>query len=143
MPREEFGIGELARRSGVGIPTIRYYGEIGLLPAAGRGEGGHRRYTEAHLRRLRFIRRGRELGFSQEDVRALLGQADRADAPCEAVDRLARAQLAAVRRKLADLRALEQALEGMIGACAGGRVEECSILGALGSEDVPPPAARP
>jgi DNA-binding transcriptional MerR regulator len=126
-----FSIGDLARRSGVGVATIRYYGEIGLLPPAGRGPGGHRFYGESHLKRLQFIRRSRELGFSQDDVRALLTYSDQRSAPCAEVDQMARAQLAGVREKIASLRCLEEALEGMISACRGQIVEECSIIDAL------------
>lgn len=128
---KSYSIGALSKATGVAVPTIRYYGEIGMLPEAGRGVGGHRFYTENHLRRLQFIRRSRELGFSQDDVRALLDNADRRDAPCDDVDHLALAHLQAVREKIEHLRALESALEQMIGACRGDRIASCSIVDAL------------
>jgi DNA-binding transcriptional MerR regulator len=134
MAKTHYRIGDLARRTGVGVPTIRYYGEIGLLPPAGRGEGGQRIYVEAHLKRLQFIRRSRELGFSQDDVRTLLRYSDERAAPCAEVDRLARQQLEVVREKIASLKALEAALEEMIGPCHNDVVDECSIIGALSSE---------
>lgn len=129
--QHSYSIGALAKRSGVGVPTIRYYGEIGLLPEAGRGPGGHRFYTQEHLKRLLFIRRSRELGFSQADVRALLANADRHDGSCLDVDQLAREHLKAVREKIDSLRALEAALEQMIASCQGDRIESCSIIDAL------------
>jgi MerR family mercuric resistance operon transcriptional regulator len=97
------------------------------VPEAARGPGGHRLYSDSHMRRLTFIRRCRKLGFSQNDVRALLSHADESGASCEQVDLLARAHLDAVREKIGSL----QALEAMIGACAGGRVEDCRIVDAL------------
>jgi DNA-binding transcriptional MerR regulator len=131
--KQHYGIGELARRTGVGVPTIRYYGDIGLLPPAGRGAGGHRIYGDSHMKRLQFIRRCRQLGFSQDDVRALLTYSDQRAAPCEEVDRLVRAQLEAVREKIASLRALETALEELAG-CRGRLVEECAIIDALSAD---------
>ncbi|HCI3982904.1 MULTISPECIES: MerR family transcriptional regulator [Stutzerimonas] len=131
MRQQCYRIGELAKRTGVGVPTIRYYGEVGLLPEAGRGPGGQRLYESSHLRRLMFIRHCRKLGFSQEDVRALLSHANQTNASCKQVDRLARRHLKNVREKIAALQALEQALEDMIDGCQGGSVEECQIVGAL------------
>lgn len=133
--QRHFSIGELSKRTGVGVPTIRYYGDIGLLPEAARGPGGHRIFGEEHLKRLVFIRRCRELGFSQDDVRALLASAGQRGAPCANVDRLAREHLEAVRQKIADLRALERALEGMVTGCQGDVVDECAIIDALSSSD--------
>lgn len=129
--RHHYSIGELSKRTGVGVPTIRYYGEIGLLAEAGRGAGGHRVYGDEHLKRLTFIRRARELGFSQDDVRALLTSADQHGASCEGVDRLAQEHLQAVRKKISSLQALEAALEQMITSCQGERIESCSIVDSL------------
>lgn len=129
--RQQYSIGELAKRTGVGVPAIRYYEEIGLLPVAGRGPGGHRIFDEAHLKQLVFIRRSRQLGFSQDDVRALLTSADQREASCADVDRLTKARLETVRQKIADLQALERALESMVAACQGVMVDECSIIDAL------------
>ncbi|KEZ75768.1 MerR family transcriptional regulator [Salinisphaera hydrothermalis] len=131
MTQSDLRIGDLARRTGVGAATIRYYGDVGLLPEAGRGAGGHRYYGPSHVERLTFIKRCRELGFSQDDVRALLTQADQSDASCEDVAQLAKKHLEAVRNKLATLQALENSLEDMIHACHGGRIEDCRIVKAL------------
>jgi DNA-binding transcriptional MerR regulator len=126
-------IGELAARSGTTPEAIRYYERVGVLPAPRRAGGGrYRRYGAADVERLGFVRRARELGFSLDEVRDLLGLADQPDRPCAEVDRLARAHLAAVNAKLAQLAALRDELERVIGACEGGRaVAECRILGAL------------
>lgn len=129
--QQYLSIGTLSRQTGVGVSAIRYYGEIGLLPAAATSEGGHRLYTQVQLRRLTFIRRSRVLGFRQEEVRQLLAHADRQDAPCDEVARLTQRHLEEVRAKIKDLRVLEQALAAMAGACPGESVAECSIIDAL------------
>jgi MerR family mercuric resistance operon transcriptional regulator len=129
--QQYLSIGTLSRQSGVGVSAIRYYGEVGLLPAAATSEGGHRLYTQAQLRRLMFIRRSRELGFGQKEVRQLLGHADRQNAPCNEVARLAQGHLNEIRSKIDDLRVLERALAAMTGACPGDSIAECSIIDAL------------
>ena len=131
MTQSDLRIGDLARRTGVGVATIRYYGDVGLLPEAGRSEGGQRYYDTSHLERLIFIKRCRELGFSQDDVRTLLTHADQSEASWEDVARLAEKHLEAVRDKLATLQALENSLDDMIHACHGGRIEDCRIVKAL------------
>ena len=135
MAQSHLRIGELARRTGVRVSTIRYYGDVGLLPEAGRGFGGQRHYGASHVERLTFIRRCRELGFSQDDVRTLLIHADQSDASCEDVARLAKKHLETVRDKLAALQALENSLEGMICACQGGRIEDCRIVEVLAKDN--------
>jgi DNA-binding transcriptional MerR regulator len=95
-------------------------------------------YSVAHVSRLTFARRARDLGFSIEKIRALLDLADHKEQSCEAVDAIAREHLADVKRKLADLSALRRELESMIGQCRHGTVAECRILEAL----APDPARR-
>ncbi|MDE1146777.1 MAG: helix-turn-helix domain-containing protein [Azospirillaceae bacterium] len=125
-------IGALARGTGVKVETIRYYERIGLLaPPARRGSGAYRDYDAAALGRLSFIRRSRDLGFALDQVRALLALADQRDRDCADVDTIARAHLAAVDAKIADLMALRQELGGMIGNCARGTVADCRIIEAL------------
>jgi DNA-binding transcriptional MerR regulator len=131
-------IGELASAADTHVETIRYYERIGLLPAPPRTAGNYRDYSAAHVSRLSFTRRARDLGFSIEQIRALLGLADQKQQSCEAVDAIARAHLADVKRKLADLSALRRELESMIGQCRHGTVAECRILEALA-----PCSARP
>jgi len=129
-------IGALAARTGTTAETIRYYERIGLLPAPARaGTGRYRIYGAADVERLAFVRRARELGFSLDEVRELLGLADDAQRPCAEVDELARAHLVAVNTKLAQLTALRNELQRVIGACAGEHsMSECRILGALSGQ---------
>lgn len=124
-------IGALARRAGVRAETIRYYETEGLLPKAARSAGGYRLYGASDLERLSFIRRARDLGFTLESVRRLLGLADRKVNTCDAVRELAGAHLAEVRAKLADLRRMERVLTELVRACKGGTVPECLLLEAL------------
>lgn len=139
-------IGELAARTGVTAEAIRYYEREGVVPPAARGGAGrYRRYGEADAERLRFIRRARDLGFSLDEVRGLLALADGDPArPCDDVNRIARAHLAQVDAKLAQLGALRAELEGVIEACGGVvPVAECRILGALaGMGDAAEPGRR-
>ena len=86
-------IGEAAAASGVKVPTIRYYEQIGLLPAPPRTEGNRRHYSGGDLRRLAFIRHARELGFEIDAIRALLVLADKPEQSCATADQIARAHL--------------------------------------------------
>jgi len=135
-------IGLLARQAGCSVPTIRYYEEIGLLPVVPRTEGGRRVYGAATVRRLSFIRRCRDFGFSIEQVRELVGLVDEPNRPCIEVREVAAKHLAQVRDKLAELQALEQTLAAFVGscdaACAGGTAVDCTIL-----EDLASPGGTP
>lgn len=126
-----FSIGELAWQTDTKVETIRYYERIGLLPAPARTSGNYRAYTHSHLERLSFVRRGRDLGFSLDEVRELLRLSDDRDQSCAEVDRIARLHLTEVERKLADLRALRAELRQMIGHCQHGTIAECRIIEAL------------
>jgi MerR family mercuric resistance operon transcriptional regulator len=105
--------GELAQRSGCNIETVRFYERQGLLPAPPRTEGGHRDYAPEHLKRLIFIRRSRELGFTLGEIRGLLGLVDGSDWTCGEVRAMTLEHLADVRRKIADLERLARILEDM------------------------------
>ena len=124
-------IGHLAKATATKVETIRYYEQAGLLPIPTRTEGNYRLYTPEHLNRLSFIRRARDLGFSIEQVKALLGLSDQKDRPCEAVDIIAREHLAEVDRKLRDLKALRKELDRLIRQCGCGTIAECRIIEAL------------
>ncbi|OLF71365.1 MerR family transcriptional regulator [Maricaulis sp. W15] len=127
----DFSIGTLSRKTGVKIPTIRYYESIGMLDEPGRSPGGQRRYDGAHLEQLRFIRHGRDLGFGLDDLRALQDLSRQPERSCEAADRIARQQLADVERRLAGLVAVKQALEGMIAQCSHGVMDDCRVIQTL------------
>ena len=124
-------IGELATITGTKAETIRFYEKIGLLAEPARTGGNYRAYGPAHLGRLSFIRRSRDLGFSLEQVRALLSLSDDRSQPCEAIDSMAREHLRAVDAKIADLRALKRELEALVGQCDSGSVSDCRIVEAL------------
>lgn len=124
-------IGELAGRTGVNIETIRYYERAGLLPAPPRSEGRRRLYDMEHVRRLRFVRRGRELGFSLDDIRALLAIVDEGDADCTAAKDIALRHLADVHGKIASLRRLERALNSLTDACRPQDQVACPIIESL------------
>ena len=124
-------IGTLSRLTSCNIETIRYYERIGLLPAPPRTEGGHRMYGDAHTRRLTFVRRSRELGFTIEEVRELLSLVDGKCYTCDEVQALTLDHLADVKKKLADLRRLERVLKNMAAQCSGGKVPKCPIIDAL------------
>jgi len=124
-------IGKVSDRTGCHIETIRYYERIGLLRKPPRSAGGHRLYGEADLRRLTFIRRSRDLGFTLDTVRYLLSHIDGGNYACAEIKIIAVDHLAEVRRKLADLKRLERGLKDMIATCEGGEVTDCPILEAL------------
>ena len=124
-------IGVAAARSGVKVPTIRYYEQIGLLPKPPRTKSNRRSYEAADLRRLAFIRHARELGFCIDAIRALLTLRDNPDQSCAAADRIARARLDEVERRIDALVVLKAELQRMITACSRGRVAECRVIEVL------------
>lgn len=124
-------IGKLGEAAGVKVPTIRYYEQVGLLPPAERSAGNQRLYGKATLDRLRFIRHARDLGFPLEAVRDILSLSDQPDQSCAAADAIAKAQLAAVRARIARLQALEAELERMVVQCAHGTVADCRVIEVL------------
>ena len=126
-----YPIGALSGRTGCSIETIRYYERIGLLPAPPRSAGGHRVYDDDHLKRLTFIRRGRALGFTLDQVRGLLGLVDGGDFSCDEVRQLTLAHLGEIRDKIADLRRLQQTLDEMAAQCDRGELPDCPIIETL------------
>lgn len=124
-------IGDLAKQSGVKIPTIRYYESIGLLPEPARSEGNRRLYPPEAVRRLRFIRHARELGFEIGAIRRLAQMAQNPGEPCCEADRLARERLSEIEDKIARLAAQRDELVRMIGDCAHGRVADCRVIDVL------------
>lgn len=121
-------IGEAARRSGVKVPTIRYYEQIGLMPAPPRTDGNRRLYAAKDLQRLAFIRHARELGFEVDAIRTLLTLQDEPAQSCAAADAAASARLIEVEQRIASLTALKDELERMVLGCAHGRVDQCRVI---------------
>lgn len=123
-------IGKLSKATAVKVETIRYYERIGLLGTPSRTDAGYRTFSERDAARLRFIKRGRELGFSLEEIRTLIELADQPGRSCGEVDRLVLEHLAEVRQRIADLRRLEAELQRLAG-CSESSVAECRIIEAL------------
>ena len=127
-------IGKLSKRTRCKIETIRYYERAGLLPPPPRSPGGHRLYASDHLKRLTFIRRGRGLGFSLEQIRGLLRLVDGGDYSCDEVKAITLDHLDEVRHKIADLGTFEKVLQEMASQCDKGAVPACPIIDALFDE---------
>jgi MerR family mercuric resistance operon transcriptional regulator len=123
--------GALATRTDCNIETIRYYEQVGLLPSPPRSQGGHRLYGETLIKRLIFIRRSRDLGFTIEEIRGLLRLVDGGKYTCAEVEELAMDHVREIRRKIADLKKLKDVLEAMASQCGKGKVPECPIIDAL------------
>jgi len=131
---DTMAIGKIARRAGVSVDTVRYYEKNGLLAPTARLASGYRRYDEAQLKRLRFIREAQKLGFSLRDVRELLGLSRQRDVT--RVKRAAEKKLADVEARIAALERVRDGLGKLVAACPGhGLASDCPILKALG-EDV-------
>jgi len=128
---EGLAIGKLSELTDVKIETIRYYEQIKLLPAPPRTAGGRRVYDPTHLRILAFIRRSRELGFSLDQVRALLRLGGPEKASCRQVRDIATHHLGDIRAKIADLRKLEKLLTKTVAQCTGTTAPECPVLDVL------------
>ena len=130
MTHHAIQIGELSRRTGCNIETIRYYERIGLMPAPPR-RGRYRSYGADDVGRLGFVRRARELGFTLDQVRALLGLAAGGQAACAEVRTLAASHLQDVRARIADLRRMERALAESVRACDAGHAPGCPLIQTL------------
>ncbi len=125
-------IGVVARRSGVGIETIRFYEREGLIEAPPRSAAGYRRYPEEAIERIRFIQRAKDLGFSLAEVRALLDLRVRSDADCHDVRLRAERKIADIEARIRDLGAMREALAELTRACSAGKTtSECPILESL------------
>jgi MerR family transcriptional regulator, mercuric resistance operon regulatory protein len=127
----EFTIGEFSRLSQVKVETIRYFEKIGIIPHPPRNSSGYRVYSTPHLERLSFVRRSRELGFSQPEVRKLLTLVDEHNYTCGEVREMTSDHLLTVRQKISDLQNLEKALADMVSECDGGEIPDCPIVDIL------------
>jgi MerR family mercuric resistance operon transcriptional regulator len=125
-----FPIGELSKRTGCHIETVRYYERIGLMPPPPR-RGRYRSYGQDDARRLGFVRRARELGFTLDEVRALLGLAEGGGASCHEARDLAAAHLRDVKARVADLKRMQRVLAEAVQACDAGDNSGCPLIDAL------------
>ncbi|WP_114389512.1 MerR family transcriptional regulator [Notoacmeibacter marinus] len=126
-----FSIGELSRRTGVKVSTIRYYEQSGLMEQPERSAGNQRRYSVAALERLSFIRHARALGLSIDDIGELVELAADPERPCGEAHAIASAHLSAVRARIAKLRKLERELKRIVGLSDAGYLGECSVIHSL------------
>ena len=129
-------IGELSRLCGVNIETIRYYEKIKMLPAPARTERGHRVYGPKETRILIFIRRGRELGFTLDQIRALLTLGGPGKASCAEVREIANHPIEDISAKINDLAKLERLLRKTVAQCSGGKAPDCPVLDILGAQEL-------
>ena len=107
-------IGVLAKRSGLPVKTLRYYEELGLLPAVGRSEGGYRLFAEESLRRLKFIRRLKTLGLSLDDIQGCLAVHDAGQLPCDDIQQQLQRQIDLVDEGLRELRQFRTELQDLL-----------------------------
>lgn len=128
-------IGKLAQATDVKVSTIRFYEQIGLMPVPDRTESDRRTYGDDAIRRLRFIRHARQLGFEIKDIEALLGLADRPETPCDDADRIARTHLEIVDGKIAQLSRLRDELARMVACCGTGKVGDCRVIEVLSDHE--------
>jgi|Deesub1362A_J573_1020465.scaffolds.fasta_scaffold00034_135 MerR family mercuric resistance operon transcriptional regulator len=125
-------IGEVARRAGVAVETVRYYERLGLIPPPPRKASGYRLYPEDTVRRIRFIRHAKELGFSLREVAELLALRLEPTTPCAQVKRRVQEKLQDIQRRMQALQRIEKTLEELLGACReGAPITQCPILEAL------------
>ncbi len=129
--------GQLSKNTGCNAETIRYYEKTGIMPEPARSAAGYRLYHQNHEQRLRFIMRGRELGFATKDLKNLLDLVDRKVVSCGEVSNLARKHLKLVHKKIHDLKSIETTLSKILRTCSGKDVPECPLIDDLffGSEE--------
>jgi MerR family transcriptional regulator, mercuric resistance operon regulatory protein len=126
-----YSIGELASLTGVHFETIRYYERIGIMPRPDRLANGYRQFNHDHLKRLNFIHKCRDLGFSLKKVEKLLGMVDHNDLTCGEIHEITLEHLTEVNAKLSRLRKLKNVLKSMSNECSQGEVPECPVIDAL------------
>jgi len=129
-------IGALSRAANVKIPTIRYYESIGLMPEPVRTSSNRRTYGREHIDRLRFIRHGRDLGFTVDDVRALLELSAKPQQSCHLADSIVAKNIADIDRRIAALGQLRAELQRMFDECKHGRVAECRVIEILADHEI-------
>ena len=123
--------GQLAKLSQVNSETIRYYEKTQLLEEPIRADNGYRIYTKAHLTRLNFIRRSRELGFSINEIKALINLQHAGEASCEQVKTASQMHLNDIQNKITDLMKIQASLQGLIEQCESNSSSTCPVLDSL------------
>ncbi|HEX2753348.1 MAG TPA: helix-turn-helix domain-containing protein [Alphaproteobacteria bacterium] len=129
--KESMTIGKLSAKTDVNIETIRYYEKEGILPLPPRTQNGYRDYSKEHVKRLMFVRRSRELGFSLDEIRTLLVIVDGRRLTCAEIKAVTLTHLDAIRKKITDLQKLEKTLQKTTDQCKGGKMPDCPIMDAL------------
>lgn len=128
--KSDWSRGALAKKAGVHLETIRFFEKIGLMPNPPRTGAGYRVYSNDHLKRLKFIRRTKELGFTNKEVSALLNMVDGSFA-CDDVKNIALTHASLIANKMDDLAKIKQALEHMASQCSGGNTPNCAVVDKL------------
>ncbi len=131
MEADLFKIGALAQKTGCQVETVRFYERVGLLADPARTASGHRVYDRSHEKRLRFIRRSRELDFSLEEIKALLGFLDSDDYSCDQVQEFAEEHIQKIKAKVAELRKMEKSLVQLASQCEVNIKKGCPLLDQL------------
>lgn len=121
-------IGDLGRRTGTKVNTIRFYESIGLMRRADRTESGRRVYQETDLQRLRFIRHGRSLGFATDEIRSLMRLSDEPNQDCAEAGEIAKRHLLDVKARISRLELLKTELQKVATSCSGGRASQCRVI---------------
>ena len=130
-----FSIGDLARKTGIKVPTIRYYEQLGLIEASERTQGNQRRYSPSGLRRLSFIRYSRDLGFSIDHIRDLLELSDHPEQPCRDAHGIAVRHLEDTRVKIKKLKRLEKELK-RLSDCDAQSIQHCAVIETLANHSL-------
>ncbi|MDM7850340.1 MerR family transcriptional regulator [Pseudochrobactrum kiredjianiae] len=128
MDKKGYTIGKVAERSGVKVPTIRFYEQIGLIREPERTENQRREYGAEDIKRLSFIRHARDLGFEINDIRELLAMTETPNASCHEADSIARRHLDEIEDRIERLSALRDELRRMVSECDHGRLCECRVI---------------
>jgi Cu(I)-responsive transcriptional regulator len=126
-----FSIGEAARKTGVKVPTIRYYEDIGLLPKPARLDNNRRTFDQAAVDRLSFIKHARGMGFEINDIATLLTLRNNPRQSCREADQIARARLSDIEQRIRELQSLRKELKAMVESCHQEHVESCHIIEGL------------
>ncbi|KAB2900922.1 MAG: Cu(I)-responsive transcriptional regulator [Burkholderiaceae bacterium] len=135
-------IGTAARRAGVSARMVRHYESLGLLSPVARTDSGYRQYTEADVHALRFIRRGRDLGFSMDEIATLLGLWQDKGRASSQVKRIAQAHIDDLSQRIAAMQAMQRTLQSLVGCCHGDERPDCPILDDLATAEPAPEPVR-